>query len=67
MPPEWRIEIEKAPCPACDGRGEELPVLKEEGRSRSITHGGTCKECHGLGKINRKVGLAELRKMLDEA
>jgi DnaJ-class molecular chaperone len=67
MTPEWTVEIKEDPCRACGGSGKKPDVQTAEGNTRTFTSGGLCPECGGHGKIIQKVGLAELRAMLEQA
>jgi hypothetical protein len=61
---EWRIEVERA-CPECDGQGSFPAKEEQSGRKHTWTSGGDCSACDD-GVQRKKIGLSELRQLLDE-
>jgi hypothetical protein len=54
-------------CAECDGQGSWPATVTTQGRTRTSTSERLCPRCHGDGFIARRVGLSELRRMLDQA
>ena len=54
-------------CPECEGKARWPATTTTEGRRRTDTSERICPKCQGDGSIARRVGLRELRRMLDQA
>lgn len=60
----WTVEVQRL-CPDCGGKGDPPSTVETAGRTRTTTIGGTCQTCHGKRVQTERVGLQELRELLD--